>query len=239
MNISVVLWQEHSHILDIHSPQGALVSHQTPLHPDADLAVVLDDMRRRVAAWGDEGMVMRVFRASICLMLLSILDTLIELLADFRAGRLPPVLPALERPSNAAARGAEHHRKTPRLSPEAAARAPSHGAAACDISTPDAENVRATPAAGRPAQAPRAPGSPLSSPRLAIRGPATAPRGIAWCPSHVPRPPIAEFGGRATSRTHTQNVTIPKYYIIRRAGFGAPPQAKNPPRPSPSHACAR
>jgi hypothetical protein len=70
------------------------VSHPIPLHPDADLAVVLDDLRQSVAAWGDEGMVARLFRASICLMLLSILDTLIELLADFRAGRLPPVLEA-------------------------------------------------------------------------------------------------------------------------------------------------
>jgi hypothetical protein len=74
------------------------LSHPTPLHPNADLAVVLDDMRQNVAAWGDEGMVMRVFRASICLMLLSILDTLIDLLADFRAGRLPPVLPAWDEP---------------------------------------------------------------------------------------------------------------------------------------------
>jgi hypothetical protein len=75
------------------------VSHPTPLHPDADLALVLDEMRQSVAAWGDEGMIMRVFRASICLMLLSILDTLIELLADFRAGRLPPVLPAKDEPA--------------------------------------------------------------------------------------------------------------------------------------------
>jgi hypothetical protein len=72
------------------------VSHPIPLHPDADLALVLDELRQSVAAWGDEGLVMRVLRARICLALLSILDTLIDLLADFRAGRLPPVLPADE-----------------------------------------------------------------------------------------------------------------------------------------------
>jgi hypothetical protein len=63
------------------------------------LAVVLDDMRQSVAASGDEGLIMRVFTAGIRLMLLSILDMLIDLLADFRAGRLPPVLPAEDEPA--------------------------------------------------------------------------------------------------------------------------------------------
>ncbi len=71
------------------------MSHPTPLHPDADLALVLDEMRQSVAACGDEGLIMRVFVVGIRLALLSILDTLIGLLADFRAGRLPPLLPAL------------------------------------------------------------------------------------------------------------------------------------------------
>ncbi len=67
------------------------MSHPTPLHPADSLERALDDMRQSVAAIGDEGLVMRVLTAQIRLALLSILDMLIDLLADFRAGRLPPL----------------------------------------------------------------------------------------------------------------------------------------------------
>jgi hypothetical protein len=172
------------------------VSHQTPLHPDADLAVVLDDMRQSVAAWGDEGLVMRFFRASICLMLLSILDTLIELLADFRAGRLPPVLPAYDAPTPRPSATADDpssitaQRETPSPQRPAARhiRAPrpaTSGAAAANA--PEQIAVRAPP---RPAFA-------LSPAKPPVRRPRHGPRGVAGYPSVVPRCPWPNQGAES------------------------------------------
>jgi hypothetical protein len=189
-------------------PKGASVSHPIPLHPDADLAVVLDDMRQSVAAWGDEGMVMRFFRASICVALLSILDTLIELLADFRAGRLPPVLPAHDEYESAA---------------EGAAASP-RGRASCQSREPGNRSVTAAgnACADAPGDAPdqcadqstdhnaepalrrwRAVPPP---PRLTILHPDSAPREIAWSRSRVPRWPSPEFEGRAAALTRVHFV---------------------------------
>jgi hypothetical protein len=175
------------------NPLAPIVSHPTPLHPDADLAVVLDDLRQNVAAWGDEGMVMRVFRASICLMLLSILDTLIDLLADFRAGRLPPVLPAYDEtpnermappasvPADPAAiskqRAASRHMSAPR------AAAP-HGTSA-DLSEQwDAQHA---------APAPRRPAFTVSPSRHLNQHAGHGPRGLVFYPSHVPRRPFEKI----------------------------------------------
>jgi hypothetical protein len=190
---------QHEHAEESKEP---LVSHPTPLHPDADLAVFLDDLRQSVAAWGDEGMVMRVFRAGICLALLSILDTLIDLLADFRAGRLPPVLPAYDEP--------ESHRRdqteapliaAPPLKPEdPAAAAPKRPAARharapgadapCDAPSDAPEPGSAEYAAG----APRRPIFMRVASRRLVRRPESAPRGIAGCPLRVPRPAFAKSG---------------------------------------------
>jgi hypothetical protein len=68
-------------------------------------------MRQSAAERGDDGWLMRVPTAQICLLLLSIIDTLIDLLARFRAGTLPPILPARDpsdKPSRATA--ARHRR---------------------------------------------------------------------------------------------------------------------------------
>jgi hypothetical protein len=184
------------------------VSHPTPLHPDADLAVVLDDMRQDVAAWGDEGLVMRFFRASICLMLLSILDTLIELLADFRAGRLPAVLPAYdETPDERAA--------PPPPAPADPVAASRRSAASRHTSAPRADDPCATAAdapersdAVRPVQAPCRLISFGPAPRLPIRHPDHRRRGTVFYPSHVPRWPSAAFGEIAAPQTHADFVAV-------------------------------
>jgi hypothetical protein len=193
------------------------LSHPTPLHPDADLAVVLADLRQNVAAWRDEGMVMRVFRASICLMLLSILDTLIELLADFRAGRLPPLLPALERSNKQAERGTHDQQTTP-PPPEPTASAdalPPRRSTVRPVRAPLAEapsgaatDAPARSAARRTAPALHDPRVFLAPRRLPIRHPDHAPRAVAFYPSHVPRRPVAEFGFATTSPTRAHFVTI-------------------------------
>jgi hypothetical protein len=166
------------------------VSHQTPLHPDADLAVVLDDLRQNVAAWGDEGMVMRVFRASICLMLLSILDTLIELLADFRAGRLPPVLPALDEspagqarirrtgPSPTVPSNVRRTRAAPTIAPDSRR-------------VGDSSTIPAKHNTGDHRPAP---------PRLTFPRHEDTRRAAAGYPSRVPRPPWRNFGTDTPSR---------------------------------------
>jgi hypothetical protein len=173
------------------------VSHPTPLHPDADLALVLADLRRNVAAWGDEGMVMRVFRASICLMLLGILDTLIELLADFRAGRLPPVLPAEHERASRVGDSPAIATKCEPADAQAASAAASRPTRARRIDDPSA------PPAGAPEHsqadhldpAPRHPGSRVASPSPPLHrpGPGPGPRAIAFYPSHVPRRPFAKI----------------------------------------------
>jgi hypothetical protein len=177
------------------------VSHPTPLHPDADLAVVLDDLRQSVAAWGDEGMVMRVFRAGICLALLSILDTLIDLLADFRAGRLPPVLPAKDEPARRVG-------FQPTTATECnAADEPSASASPAAASPQRAERrIRAHPtedASDDPGGACERNTERSGTMPLFARAPAAAPldfpypahpRGHAGHPSVVPRPRTVEFG---------------------------------------------
>jgi hypothetical protein len=190
------------------------VSHPTPLHPDADLAVVLDDLRQNVAAWGDEGMVMRLFRASICLMLLSILDTLIELLADFRAGRLPPVLPAEDESETPAQRATSSRQG--RTARHARTPGPYRAHQPRDTQA-DAPEQNADPAPCRRI-------SRLSPPRPALRRPEPWPYGIAWTPSHVPRPPAAQFRGSRPPSTHVQIITIsehsdvPQFRGFRRMG---------------------
>jgi hypothetical protein len=191
------------------------VSHPTPLHPDADLAVVLDDLRQSVAAWGDEGLVMRFFRASICLMLLGILDTLIELLADFRAGRLPPLLPAVDESSalpSVRGGGDSSTIAAPRDTPSPQDRA-AHGVRApCrDIAdaphdapaeVPDQTAADDVGVARRHAELPRSP------PRLPQRQPAPVPRVLAWYPSQIPRAPSEKFGGPSAAPLHVHFVTI-------------------------------
>jgi hypothetical protein len=168
---------------------GATLSHPIPLHPDADLAVVLDDMRQSVAAWGDEGMVMRFFRASICLMLLSILDTLIELLADFRAGRLPPVLPALDESfAIPAANGPPRQRTAAR-----------RGQRPASPRTPRAMPAEASESS---AVAPCRTEFTVVPLCLAEHG----PRGVAGHPSAVPRAPGEKFGAWGSLSTHVHIV---------------------------------
>jgi hypothetical protein len=214
------------------------VSHPIPLHPDADLALVLDEMRQSVAAWGDEGMVMRVFRAGICLALLSILDTLIELLADFRAGRLPPVLPARDRPAIRTSGEPEDQRTAP-PPPADAADAPARGATRRPIHVPDAVDSGAASAdvPGRSAaECARLPDHPSPAPpasafpprHIPLRHRAHGPRRLTFHPSHVPRPSGAAFWrGRATrNRVHFVTFSIHSDNAIsclpsRRAGHVA------------------
>jgi hypothetical protein len=185
------------------------------------ITVVLDDLRQNVAAWGDEGMVMRVFRASICLMLLGILDTLIDLLADFRAGRLPPVLPAedetvipskQETEDTGSATPQSGDTAVPRSRGIYAARAPfaddprAGDAIAVDplgdpVDAPE-QNVTIAPFRRRTARAPS---------RLPIRRPEPAPRGLAGYPSAVPRPPAQKSGHWDHQITHAHFITISKY----------------------------
>jgi hypothetical protein len=187
------------------------VSHPTPLHPDADLAVVLDDMRQSVAAWGDEGMVARFFRASICLMLLSILDTLLELLADFRAGRLPPILPARDEP--------EDRRTIPPPAREVSASP--RRLASCHIRPPVAAFANdpcdgAADAPGeRTALAQRRPCFCVAASRPPIDRRENGPRRVAGYPSHVPRSPFHSFGGKAPPISHVYFVAKSKRLAIR------------------------
>jgi hypothetical protein len=191
------------------------VPHPIPLHPDADLAVVLDDMRQSVAAWGDEGMVMRVFRAGICLMLLSILDTLIELLADFRAGRLPPVLPAEDEPARRVGFQPTIATKCDPANEPAASGAPAP--ASRPIRARRTEDARAA-AAGASEQsaaaqgdaAPRRSAPRLPSPRAPIRRPGHGPRAVTFYSSHVPRPAAPAFGEIAVPPMHVHFVTTSK-----------------------------
>jgi hypothetical protein len=189
------------------------VSHPIPLHPDADLAVVLDDMRQSVAAWGDEGMVMRVFRARICLALLSILDTLLDLLADFRAGRLPPVLPAHDEAAPRSRRSV-----VPAATIPAQPETPSpEGAAARPIRAPRDGAPRAAPADApekRTAAMTLRRCSPLWASHRPIVYPADAPRAIAGTPSRVPRPPWRAFGSNTELPTHAHFVTISNHSAI-------------------------
>jgi hypothetical protein len=184
---------------------GNIVSHPTPLHPDADLALVLDELRQSVAASGDEGLILRVFVAGIRLALLSILDTLIGLLADFRAGRLPPVLEAEWE--------TRHERTAPPPSPDDRTAASKQGAASRPAHTSRTTDPRAT-SAGAPEQnatehadaAPRRSGSPLAAPPPPVRHPGHGPRATAFRPSHVRR--WSEIEAGKAFPTHAQIVTI-------------------------------
>jgi hypothetical protein len=180
------------------------VSHPTPLHPDADLAVVLDDMRQSVAAWGDEGMVMRVFRASICLMLIGILDTLIDLLADFRAGRLPPVLPAYDE------RDAPAQRETPApRHPDARHARRSNGAR-----TRAAREIRIADPEPGAIPAPLPLGMSLAPIHLPIRRRERVTRDVPRHPSSVPRAPVQKIGVWAPPPSHAHFVTVSKHSAI-------------------------
>jgi hypothetical protein len=172
------------------------VSQPIPLHPDADLAVVLDDLRQSVAAWGDEGLVMRFFRASISLMLLSILDTLIELLADFRAGRLPPVLPADEPLAPSPSATTDDSSTTPPQCGTTSAKAPAaRRNRALRPETPcDAAANAPEPTAVR---APRRRFFSRSPTETPIRRSEPAPRGVAGYPSVVPRSPWPDHEARS------------------------------------------
>jgi hypothetical protein len=203
------------------------VSRQTPLHPDDSLERALDDMRQYVATCGDEGLVMRVLTAQIRLALLSILDTLIGLLADFRAGRLPPVLPANSEPGRRAADSpavpAECETPSPRLIASRRIRAPGDGGGRM----PDGTGADAPeqPAA----RAPRRAGLSPSAPHPATRRSLHPPRGMAGYPSFVPRSPAAAFGGMSVASTHTHFVAISEHYVL----------AQTPHRPQPCLPAAR
>jgi hypothetical protein len=195
----------------VNNANGVTLSHPTPLRPDADLAHVLEDMRRCVAARGDEGLLMRVLTMRIRLALLSILDTLIGLLADFRAGRLSPVLPALDEPEHQPHAPPPHAQSDPaalfRENPAARrTRVPNVRFVEDPSDTPAAapEQNAAEPAAGTP----RRPRLTRVSSCPREKGPEPGPRGIALHPSVVPRSANAAFGGRAPLPTHGQFVTI-------------------------------
>jgi hypothetical protein len=191
------------------------VSHPIQLHPADSLERVLDDMRQSVVAHGDDGWVNRVLMAGIWTALLSLLDTLIGLLADFRAGKLPPVLPARDRSAIPTDRERADQRTTPgpraatdpaAASPEDSAPRPvlrNRGKGPCPAPADHPEKA----ATGQPDPAPRRSASPLSAPPLAIRRTENPPRRAALHPSHVPRWPRAEFGMREAPTTHVPFVT--------------------------------
>jgi hypothetical protein len=174
------------------------VSHQTLLHPADSLERALDDMRQSVAASGDEGWLMRVLMEQFRVALLSILDTLIGLLADFRAGRLPLVQTVgessgtrpLSRVDDSSTIAAQ--RETP--SPLDRAARGTRVQAPVDVSA-DVTEQNAERATGR--QVPCIP-----PPRVAIRRSEPGPRGIAWTPSHVPRPKSAGCWGKWAPSMH-------------------------------------
>jgi hypothetical protein len=201
--------------INANSVKGVLsqVSQPTPLHPADSLERALDDMRQSVAALGDEGLVMRVLTMQIRLALLSILDMLIDLLADFRAGRLPPLLPALDR-STITTKCEPANQRTvspPPASGEPAGPAPPRNTSRqIDAPAGTPSNSSADAGAGAPeqctAQAPSGPASPPSPPTPPIRGRENAPRGAEFHPSHVPRSPAAEPGVRLDMSTHVSFV---------------------------------
>jgi hypothetical protein len=168
------------------------VSHPLPLHPADRLERVLDDMRQSVASSGDEGWLMRIVAMVICRFLDQILEMLVGVLAEIRAGTI--VLPdwAYDSPITAS-----------RPLPVDGA-APSQRSRATGANTPST-----APAC---AAEPRAPETAAlvarrveyiaSSSRLRIRRPAHGPGGHAFHPSAVPRGPIRESRFGASAPTH-------------------------------------
>lgn len=141
---------------------------------------------------------MRVLTAQICLALLSILDTLLDLLAQFRAGTLPPIHDADDwsaipadcrtplRQCPAARRSS-----TPRY-----ARADAHCEALAAASEQSTPSSRCRPRLM------------LVSPHPPTRSPTPGTSGIAWSRSQVPRWPIGKFEGQGVAATRAQTVTI-------------------------------
>jgi hypothetical protein len=191
------------------------VSDQPPLHPDDRLERALGDMRQSVAARGEEGWVDRVLMAGIWLALLSILDTLIELLADFRAGRLPPVLAAelepgrgVGHPPTVASRDSRSLRG--RVASVRRAAPSDAGLRSWADGAPDDAPV---PAAAQWAdRTPRRLAFTLPPPRRPVHRPEPAPRRIPGYPPVVPRWPAASLAGSDTPPTHAQFVAISYRY---------------------------
>jgi hypothetical protein len=214
------------------------VSNPIPLHPADSLERVLDDMRQCVASRRDEGWVTRAVMVLIRHELLRVLDILIGLLADFRAGRLPPVIPAKCEPNlgvggsptveGRCERGNERTNQT-RSGPAAWAASPPRGAPSRQDNAPgDARATAPSPWPGqrtakwatrRVAPAPRSP-SPLRSPgRVSIPGPGGGPRGVASHASHVPRPRCRRDWGR--DGRHPRTPSSLRYRIVLPCPGGA------------------
>jgi hypothetical protein len=173
-------------------------------------------MRQCVAPRGDEGWFTRLLTAEVCLTLLTIIDALIDLLARFRAGTLPPVLPARDR-SAVPADG--------RPGDQRAARSPADPAASSGriAAAPRIRAAGAVPASdgGEAPEQPATPNHPrggtqprrrpaattLTRSRQRHRPPGHGPRCIAGDPPHVPRSPFRKIGVRTTPPTHVKFVT--------------------------------
>jgi hypothetical protein len=185
------------------------VSHPIPLHPADSLERVLEDMRQCVASRRDEGWATRAVMVLIRYELLRVLDILIGLLADFRAGKLPPVLPA----------DCETRAQRTAAPPPASAAAVDsrpQGAAARHIRAPGNRPANSTSDASGDAPehiaaqhgplTPHHPGSPASPSRPLRHRLGRGPRGIAGYPSAVPRPPAASAGWLDAKPTHAHFV---------------------------------
>jgi hypothetical protein len=154
-------------------------------------------MRQSVMAHGDEGLIRRVLTLQFRLALLSLLDTLIDLLAAFRAGKFAP-LPTVDEPSTP-----RPHRPVGGPSTIAARNQapPRRARHTTDPAEPPADaSAAALPgdpeqsAAGQADPPPRRAATPLPPPRMAMLRPEPGPRGVASHPSHVPRWPVFEIG---------------------------------------------
>ncbi len=169
---------------------------------------VLDDMRQCVASRGEEGWVTKAVMLLIRYELLCIIEILLDLLARFRAGKLPPVLPAERAPGRWVGDSPTIDPGCQTVSPRHAVPRPSRAPAATRATAPrDASSNPPEPSA---ADAPRRPPVvPLFPPRLVLPPPVYQPRGIASHPSQVPRPPPGRIREVATLPTRAHFVTIP------------------------------
>ncbi len=203
-------WHENKVTMPSRSQiHGAKVSRQTPLHPADSLERALDDMRQSVMAHGDEGLIMRVLTLQFRLALVSLIDTLIDLLAAFRAGRFPP-LPAVDdspeprspdRPGASSASATRH--ETPSGRGTASRGRPAPGTAGARTPhDPEADAPEQRAAQGARHGAPRSPGPPPAPPAPPIRHRDRAPRRVAGYPSAVPWSRCRRIGGRGAAPTH-------------------------------------
>ncbi len=190
------------------------MSHPIPLHPADSLEHVLDDMRQCVASRRDEGWLTRALMLLIRYELLCIIEILLGLLADFRAGKFPPVPQAAEirrvgdSPTIAAQFETGRDGTAPPPVPARAIASPRRAAPSREIPAPGA--IPANDPAGDPADAPEPArrGPAYAPPRPAGRRPEQGPRGIPWYPSHVPRPAAGAFGAMRAKETHAYFIPI-------------------------------